>query len=263
MGSIISGGTIATTSSVVSVTDRTWRDLISDAFYEIGSYAYGEPVNAEHLELGRKRLNQIIDQWKARKVFAYNVNFTSYTLTPNHQPHLIGPGLASPDFDAARPVRIENASIVLTGNVDVPLAMWDDDNWAAQRVKTVTSNVPIGLYYSPDSPNGSLYLWPVPTAAYGLRLETWVGVDQIADTELDDDFSNPYGYELALMYTLAEKLCRPMSKSLTADLASDAHNARMAIQKNNIKSPRTSSAGFRPPSGGRRGDFNWATGTKA
>ena len=237
----------------------TGNQVIADAFVEIGSYAAGETIAGEHLTLAQTRINQIINSWAARKVYAYNVDFTEYTLTANHQPHLIGPGLASPDFAAARPVTIENAALVLTNvtpNVDLPLNIRDDDWWANKRVKTLATSVPTSLYYSPGHPNGALYLWPVPTVVYGLRLKTWTVLSEI--TDFAATFSGPYGYELALLLTLAEALCRPMGKQKPPDLIADARAARSTIMKNNDQSPRIS-LDDRGASRGA-GDFNWYTG---
>jgi hypothetical protein len=240
----------------------TTNEILIDALVEINVYDIGEIPSPEHSAFALNRLNRIIDQWAARKVYAYNVAFTAYTLTANHQPHLIGPGLSSPDFAGARPVRIENAALILTNStptVDLPLNLRDDDWWAQKRVKSLASSVPTDLYYSPDHPSGALYLWPAPNTAYGLRLETWTVLSQITDGTLA--FSAPYGYELALMLTLAEELCGPMARSVPADLAAKAARARAAVQKNTDKSPRIDTA--EPGTRGRssRGDFNYMTGS--
>ena len=239
----------------------TWRDLIEDALIEIGAQAPGEPLPAEHLEMGRRRLNRIIDEWAARKVYAYNVAFREFTLSPNHQPHLIGPGLAAPDFDAARPVRIENAAIILVGTqpVDVPLNIRDDDWWANQRVKSVASTVPTDLYYSPDMPNGGLYLWPVPTFAYGLRLETWVCLIGVAAENVTDDFVAAPAYERTLLLALAKDLGRPFGIEAPASLEADLRAARAALQSGNDKSPRTQTADY-GTRGRRGGGFNYYSG---
>jgi hypothetical protein len=237
----------------------TGLEIITDSLAEIGVYDIGEPISGEHATFCLTRLNRIIDQWAARKVFAYNVAFTAYTLTALHQPHLIGPGLSSPDFAAPRPVLIENAALILTNAspaVDLPLNIWDDDWWANKRVKALTSNVPTDLYYSPDHPSGALYLWPVPSYAYGLRLETWTVLSQITDASTA--FTTPYGYELALLLTLAEEVCGPMGRAMPAELAAKAARARVTIMKNNDKSPRI---GLDDRGSGRGGgDFNWMTG---
>lgn len=227
----------------------TWKDLITDALVENGSYAVDDVPDAAHVELGRRTLNRILDAWAARQQYAYNIVSCIFALTPGRQPHLIGPGLPAPDFDAPKPARIENASIILGGNMEVPLRIRDADWWHNVPLKAMASDIPTDLYYSTPHPNGELYLWPVPSAANGIRLAMWQSVGQVAQDDLVTDFSNPYGYEDAIMLTLAERLCRPMSRPLTADLVEHARRARAAIFKLNLKSPRTSSAGYRSGSG--------------
>lgn len=225
-------------------------------------------------------LNTVVDQWTASKRYSWNSAFTAYTLTPNHQPHLIGPGLVSPNFAAPfRPVRIDNAAIILTGNgtpnpapnppatpagavntnVDVPLNLRDSDWWANQRVKGIATSVPTDLYYSADWDSGQLWLWPIPNFAYGLRLNAWVSLTPYAS--LTVPFSAPMGYFNALALTTAEELCGPFGVPMPENLARLAAKARMSIWQNNDKTPRIASADY-----GTRGtpnmhaDFNYYTG---
>jgi hypothetical protein len=240
----------------------SWLDVVTDALYEIGSYGPGDSIPDHDTALVQRKLNGMLDGWAALKRFAYNVNFSLYTLTPAHQPHLIGPGLAAPDFAAVqRPVRIEGAALVLDPNgsaIDLPLAIRDDDWWRNKRAKTVTSSVPTNLYPSYDAPSVALYFWPVVTVAYGMRLEMWVSLGQVDD--LTTTFVAPQGYKEAVTLTLAEKICRPMGRPLTDDLVRDAARARAVIQSNNIKSPRI---GTRDYGGSGRGDWNPWTGGPA
>jgi hypothetical protein len=240
-------------------------DICTDALFENGAYGIDTPVlSAADGQMALRWLNRRLNAWAALKRYAYNVSFTEYTLTPNHQPHLIGPALNPPDFAAAqRPVRIEGAALVLnnvTPNVDLGLNIRDDAWWQAQTVKSIATTTPTDLYYSPDWPNGALWLWPVPTFAYGLRLEVWGLIS--AFVTLNSVFTLPLGYESALVLTLAEDLCRPFGRPLTQDLRDAAREARAALQTNNIKSPRIASAdyGSSGSRGGRRGGFNYYTG---
>jgi len=241
----------------------TGNELIKDALFEISVNAVDVNPSSDDQSFCQRVMNRILNQWAASKVYAYDLSFDSYTLTAAHQPHLIGPGLSAPDFAAPRPVRIESAALVLTNvtpNVDLPLAIRDDDWWANKRVKGVTSNVPTDLYYSASVPNGELWLWPVPTYAYDLRLQTWVVLAQISDFTVALEL--PYGYEEALYKTLIEKLCKPFSRPITEDIKMEASQARAIIQKNNDKPRRTGSADLGVGSQAR-GDFNYYTGGPA
>src|SRR5579875_2780136 len=141
------------------------------------------------------------------KRFCYTTAFEEYTLTALHAPHLIGPALKSPDFatpnNAARPPRIESASLVLTDQaqpVDVPMNIRDRKWWSQKRVKTLASNVPTDLYYEADFPDGGLNFWPIPNFGYSVRLELWMPIGQFPTTSaglpnLGAAFAAPQGYE--------------------------------------------------------------------
>jgi hypothetical protein len=206
-------------------------------------------------------LNQQIDYWAARACYAWTTTFEAFTLTSGHQPHLIGPGLPSPDFAVTpRPPRIVSASLMLTGNpgTDQPIYIRDNAWWASQRVKTIQSPVPTDLYYEPDVPNGQIWLWPVPSYPYGIRLEAIVVLQQFQS--LTDVFIAPQSYLAAVALTLAEELVDLWGTEMPMNLARRAMKARDALQSNNNLAPRIASADwgtFAQP----RGDFNWLTGT--
>jgi hypothetical protein len=228
--------------------------------------APGRCASASDLTDGLSVLNGLVDEWSARKAYAWSETFTQFTLTANHAPHWIGPGLSSPDFAAAaRPVRIESASLVLTNatpNVDVPLNIRDEAWWAQQRVKSLTSNIPTDLYYQALVPNGALNFWPVPAYNYGIRLETWVSLGPFASTS--SAVTVPPAYANALKLTLAEELCVYYGTEVHPMLAQKAAQARAALESNNSKSPRTQSADWGNQGSGKgRSGFNWASGLPA
>lgn len=249
-----------------------WSDIIQDALYEIEAYnsaaTIASGISASDKNLALRYLNRILDGWSARKVYAWSDSFVPYTLTPNHAPYLIGPGLASPDFAAPyRPVSIDpdGAALILTNvtpNVDVPLNVRDADWWNNQRVKSLATSIPTDLYYEPDFPNGSLYFWPVPNFAYGVRLRLRNVLAQV--TDVTASFVGPPGYNRAAVLTLAEDLCTPFGRPVPPELPGMARRARAVIGINNQKSPRCSSADF-----GTRGstinmpDFNYYSGEPA
>lgn len=242
-----------------------WSDILNDALVEINVYSLFDTVQTVDQNFAVRRLNRILDSWAARRVLAYSTTFATYTLTPAHSPNLIGPGLTSPDFgtpnSAARPTRIESAELILTDvtpNVDVPINIRDAAWWANNRVKQLSTNVPTDLYYEPDPVNGSLYFWPIPSFAYGVRLELWTTVGQVP-TNLATTFYAPQGYELALTLTLAENLAAGYEKPVPAQLAKQASDARNALFRALARSPRVPSADA-GTSGKPRGDFNYESG---
>ena len=206
-------------------------------------------------------LNQQIDYWSARACYAWTTAFQQFTLTPNHQPHLIGPNLTAPDFAVAqRPVKIVSANLILPGNAttDIPI-MGRDTAWrAAPATKTPTSTFPTDLYYEPDVPNGQLWFWPIAAIGYAVRLEALVFLQQFV--ALTDPFIAPQAYQAAITLTLAEKLVDLWGTEMPPNLARRAMKARDALQSNNNLPPRIDSADWGTYSRARA-DFNYVTGT--
>lgn len=239
----------------------TALDLIKEALMEIGVYSQGETPSAADAAFGLSKLNRALDSWNAKKLNLYNVEFNSYTLVPSLQPHTIGPTGAT--FTVAqRPVRIENAAIILTTSspsVRCPLNIRNDDWWANLRVRDILTTLPTDLYYSPSWPNGSLFLWPVPTTAYGIELETWTALGQIAN--LTTPISLPPGYQDAITYTLALTLCPAFAKQPDPILEVAWQKAMQIIQSVNSTAPLMSTRDFGMPKAGPVTPyFNYLTG---
>jgi hypothetical protein len=237
-------------------------DIITRALRKINQIAPDETPGTTDLNSGLTELNDLLDTWAAKRRFAYNVSFTAYTLTPNLSPHTIGP--TGTFVVAQRPVKVVGATLILTNvtpNIDSPvLRIRDDDWWNAQAVKSLASQTPTDLYYSPDFPNGSLYFWPVPNFAWGVRLELWGLISQFAS--LSTAFSMPPGYRNAITLSLAERLAESFGKTVTPVLMRDAQLARTAIEGNNNTSPRisTKDSGMGSGRAGRRPTFNYYSG---
>lgn len=246
----------------------TWTEFIRGAVVEMGAYGPQDPIPGEVMDVCITTLNDFIDEWAALKRYAYNETFLVRTLTPNHSPTLIGPGLTAPDWDSPnsgpRPTRLEGCNLVLNNtnpSTDLIINVRDDAWWLANAVKSITSTTPTDVYYSPGVPNGALYFWPIPTVAYDVRLEVWVSVAEVdPDTIGTTNVIVPQGYRKAMKLSYAEDLCGPLSRAVPASLAARALKARAGIQTNNISSPRIASADVGTGLRGDRAGWNWRSG---
>jgi hypothetical protein len=245
----------ATGLGSVSVTD-----LLTDALVEIRAARAGDTVAAEILAFALGKLNRLFDRWNANPEAKYRMGFASYTLTPNHQPHTIGPSAA--DFTVTqRPARIEAASLVLTSvtpNVRIPLdvhheAAW----WDAVSVQGLSSSIPFDLYYDTDWPNGSIYLWPEPSTAYDLEILTAGLFNVLVAT---DTLWLPFGYRDAVTLTLAEELAPGTGQQVSPGTASSAMAARELIFGRNAVIPNACTRDGGMPGGGYSGGFDFRTG---
>jgi hypothetical protein len=263
-GVVPGGGSLwgGTTSGTAAPCAIKCRDALYIAFREARILKRPQAINSDsELMDGLIFLNQQINYWAARGCYAWTTTFQVYTLTPGHQPHLIGPNLSAPDFAVnMRPIDILSANIILPGPspVDVLVTLRDNAWWKAKAAKSVASNIPTDLYYEADYPNGELWFWPVPTAAYDVRLEGNVVLQQFAT--LDDCFIAPPAYLAAVTLTLAEELVDIWGTEMPGNLARRAVKARDALQSNNNLPPRIASADYGTFSRSSCGDFNYVTG---
>jgi hypothetical protein len=235
-------------------------DLITSAMQEIGALAAGEvPSNDDQAQVMTK-LQRLIDRYNAVRTMIYNVNFTQFTLPTNIHPVTIGPGA---NFDVnQRPVEIPSISLILIGTTgtetEIPLNPRDDDWWANQRVKNLTSTMPTDYYYSTDWPNGAIFFWPIPTQVNDVLIESRGVIGEI--TAYNANFSMPPGYWDAVVYELAESIGPMFERPISADLLRLKMRAIKAVQGNNVKSPRGTTGDAGMPGIGVHGDFNYVTG---
>lgn len=234
----------------------TGLELITSASVKAYASNPGETLSADEAAYGLAELNGLLDAWSARRIIAgYSSNFTEYTLTPSLTPHTIGP--TGTFVVAQRPVEIRSAAIVLTNatpNVNIPLTIRDKDWYGALTVPDITSSIPTDLYYDPAWANGKLFLYPVPTTAYKISLETWALLSQAT---LAGTITFPPGYQDALIYSLAMRLCVGMREPPSILV--------MAYQKamDTIESPNCQSPTIRTDIGlgnSSQAGFDWRTG---
>jgi hypothetical protein len=236
-------------------------DIVTAAMTEIGAIAMGETPSNEDQAWILQKLQRLIDRYNARETMVYNVNFTLFTLNPpatTETPTTIGPG---GNFDVnQRPVRIESIGLILAGTpgVELPLNNRDQDWWANNRIKGLTSTLPTDFYYSPDWPLGSIYFWPVPTASYQVRVQTRLVLGEI--TTYDQNFSMPPAYWDLLVYELAISLGPSFEREASASLIGLWKASIKAAQVNNISSPRLASDAPSQSTGSGRPDFNFLDG---
>jgi hypothetical protein len=243
----------------------TVLDLITLAFAEIGAYAQGEVPSAADAQFALQKLNNMLDSWNAQRLKVYTTIFAQYTLVPGLQPATIGPSGATYTV-AQRPVRIDAANILLNNVVPYvksPLNIRNDQFWQNNPVPTIGTTLPTDLYYSPAWPNGQLYLWPIPTVAYGLELWSWQLLSEYS--ALTTIVTLPPGYRNAIIYSLAVELSNAFGKAVSTSLGVLAMNAINYIQMNNADSPIIATTDSGIPSSSRKQipSFNWRTGSSS
>ena len=233
-------------------------DVLKAAARILGILAGGESLSATDADALLSTLNRTLDSWNAERAAVYRETINTFALTPSLQPHTLGP--TGVWVLSQRPESIAAATLLLADLTRIPIdrhqgpdgALW----WADIRVQTVKSSVPTDVFFDPGWPNGSLYFWPVPSAAYSVELVTRI---VLADLGLNDSFSLPPGYLDTLVLTLVEDAASDFGAQIPESVPSRAARARGRIWGINTPTPYIGTADTGLETEGVR-SYNWHLG---
>ena len=234
--------------------------VIAEAIYEVRLLQPGNSVPPDTSALVLSNLNRLLDDWNVEAAGAYVIEFPTFTYTPGLSPHTIGPtGTFVMD---PRPTDLLGANTI-TGSgasaVRYPITLKDADWWRSVLVPGWGTNYPTGVYYDPSWPNGSLYYWPVPSAALTAELEVRGTFAQVTDAST---IWLPPGYRNAVTLTLAEMITPAFggAAQLSPITKEKAQEARGRIFGNNVEMPRIDTADAGMPGRNLPPWFDWRTG---
>jgi hypothetical protein len=232
----------------------TALDLIKRAYRLIGVYAIGETPSADETADGLAALNQMLEGWSNEKLMVYQASLDAITTVPGQASYTVGP---TGDTVSVRPQDIDSSSNIVYGSVTYPLAVATLQEYNSIKLKTLQTTLPSVLRYTPDYPNGTVTLYPIPTLAMTLNLWSWKPLTGFVSAT--DTVSLPPGYAKAIAYNLAIELAPENEVSPSPVVVKGAVTSKKLIKRTNFE-PVVLSMPGNIPAGGR---FNIYTGLPA
>lgn len=257
----------------MAILEYSAQDIINQAFRDLGVLRTGQGAPADIVDDAQISLNQLIDSWLIDNLMVYCIEAQIFDIVTSKNAYTIGPSAA--DFIAPRPLRIEEANIILTSPtpvVRIPISIITMDEWAGISYRDIQSNIPLYLYYdlgfNETVGYATINLWPQPQAGYQLEIFVWKQLQAFPD--LDTPIRFPPAYAQALRKCLAVDIApmcalylkhneqMPAGKLLDL-IMKQAQTAKSKIMTANI---RPKMLGCDPAFDGTnyRGSFNWKTG---
>lgn len=210
------------------------RDVIKGSLRLIGAIASGETPSADEQADAFQIIKEMCDSWAIEGLCADKRVREEFTLVGGTASYTIG---TSGTFNTARPARIPVANIEDQSQSparEYPLKIFTHDEWANIKDKDRAGTMPAGLYYDETAPLGTVYLWPVPSAANKLVLYSEKSLSAAFAT-VTTDVDLPPGYLKALRYNLAVELSPEYGKAVTPDIATGAIESKEALKRKNSK----------------------------
>jgi len=212
----------------------------------IGVVAGHEQPTAAETADSFARLGELIDSWGTHAHTMLVLRRQTLPLVAGVQTYTVGLGGT---LNVARPLRVEAAASVSTDTppVEAPLAVLFDQAYIGQALKTHTGDVQ-AVYYTPTVPYGTLWVWPVPSAAETLALYWHEPIQQFPDLVTPVDLAPAYAKALRtnLAIELAPEFGRvvdPTVERLARESLADVKRANVALVEIGIDPALTGGGG--------------------
>lgn len=217
---------------IVSLADSTvtGNQIINRALRLIMQIGSGESPTTSETADCLEALNAMLDGFRNDRLMCFAIRDESFSLVANQSTYTVGSG---GDLPTNRILRIENA-YVRASSIDYPIRVVDENEWAAIPDKSSKADWPNRLYYLPDIPTGTIYVYPVPQTATGV-------VHVLDRTPLLSFADATTGYYLAagwkemLAANLAIRVAPEYETQASQDVVRMAVESKAAIRKINMR----------------------------
>ncbi len=230
----------------------TVADLIKGSLRLIGAIATSETPSAAESADALLVLNDMLESWANDGMLIYQSTPESLALVAAQQTYTMG---LTGNFNTARPTRINKANVMLN-NIEVPVEILNEQQWAEITQKSMTAQIPSKLYTDGAFPLLNVKVWPIPTEVNNLVLYSLKPITAFSSTATT--VSLPPGYSRALRYNLAGELCPEYGKAVDPVIAGIASDSRAEIKRQNTKPVYMKSDASGLPTSGK--SFNIYTG---
>lgn len=210
-------------------------------------------------------LNSMLDKWQTQRLFCYVISRIVVPIVPNQVSYTIG---INGDIAINRPEKLWGAGYVFTDvdpEVEVPLEVYNDQQWKANTIKSFTAPIPYAIYYKAGfdaQGNGLIFLWPIPQNNANFTLYVWDNTVLNNVPLLTTSLMFPPGYQSAIEYNLAVEIAARFPRAkMRAEVPMLAREAKAWVK--NVNAPviyQVMDAGAGGVADQRGGRFNVLTG---
>lgn len=203
--------------------------MIDRAMRLIAQISPGVTSTTSEYATGLEALNAMLDSWRNERLMVWSILDEPLTLVSGQSSYTVGSG---GDLNTNRPVRIESAYLVDSGNVSYQVNILNAEEYAAIALKSSTSTLPNYIYYDPDMASGHLWVYPVPSAAYTLHVLTWTPMQSFTTKETTAYLAP--GWERCIAYNLAIEIAPEFEKQPSPLVMKIAQEAKSQIKRINM-----------------------------
>lgn len=189
--------------------------IIGAALRKIGAIASGETATAAELADSLEALQVMFRSWSADGLVIFSSAHESHTLVGGTASYTMG---TSGDIDTVRPNTLTGASILDSSGITHAVDIISEAEYRGISSKT-TGGRPLYLYPQYAYPLVTLKLYPVPSSAETLNLESLKPFTETSSFALStDEIQMPVYYEEPAIYNLAVRLTSEFGKTISSEV---------------------------------------------
>ena len=223
----------------------TALNIIEGAAKLLGVLNKGENMPADDAADGLIALNDMLSSWANDSLLVYTRTIEQFSLVAGTAAYSIGSGQT---WNTTKPVRILNAVIRDSANLDYPVMVIEDEDYQNIAYKTAPSPLPQYLNYNNGHPYGTVTFYGTPSVANSVRLLTEKPLTAFALTSTTVDL--PAGWNKALKFNLALDLAPEYGAKVDELVLKGAMESKGAIKAAALKQRPIAA-----PNGGPRGNI--------
>lgn len=225
----------------------TAQAIITHSLKLLGQFEPGTSPTLNETADGLIALNMLLDSMRNEGLLCVAKKIEAFPLVPGTSLYTIG---TTGTFVTDRPVKID-AAYVTDLSYAHQIEVINEREYAVISNKTISSNYPSVLFYSPAVPLGNIYLYPVPTIASTLSLVTWTP-HLLFSSSSTAVFLAP-GFQEFLASQLAVNIAPMYQREASPTVVNLARRAKAGIMKTNTRPTR---AYVNLPTPNRGGGYN-------
>lgn len=199
----------------------TNSQIIEAAFNALGIGMEGEALSARMQADGQRALNLMVKTWGAQEHLWTKAEGT-VTMVAGQANYVTSP----------RAMRVLSVRRRQDG-IDTPLNEFSRQEYYDQPNKTTSPSIPVSFYFDPQLSNGTLYLWPAPSAQtvadFTIHLTYLRRMDDM--TASNNDLDMPQEWLEAVVWNLAKRLMTqypvndPNQMQMVLSMAAETYDA--------------------------------------
>lgn len=198
-----------------------------------GVIGKGEAPDDDEAADGLEALNAMLNSWETDRLYVYQIQEDSFTWPANTGSVTVG---SAGTFVMTLPARIaDDCRFVTAQSTDVPAPLIDVDAWAGIQQKNLTNTWGWWIYVEYGASLHTLHVYPIPSANITFKLTSWQRLQSFS--ALTDTLSLPFGYERAIVFSLAEEFGPEFGVEIQPSVQRIAMSARRTIKRFNSPSP--------------------------